>query len=1064
MAQSPKNPSKALKAQVGERRRSLALLRQVRAEDRWQGYLAAAARRAIGRERSKTEQSLVPTLARGKWVGRSLLLARSGLWVSGIETGLGLDPTETCSLITYVRAGPSGGAQPRALFDQTWYLKARPDLVGSQWAPLLHYLVIGDQEGTSPHPLFDLRHYKSAHAVSIAASGLSALEHFFHMGAASGFDPHPLFDLRHYVGQSDDLAQTGENPLLHYLRKGHLEGLDPHPLFANDWYRTRHMGEARSAPLVHYVTQGARRGADPHPLFDQAHYLRHRDGASGAETPLAHFMGQGRRDRRSPHPGFDPVFYASQHNLASESEIDPFFHYLTRGTFEGAWPSAEFDEVVYAARNADLVDRAWSGLEHWVRSSSPLPQTSGEAGGAGQGAEALFEQMRTSARQRDAQAYDTATYEHLSQERRQKRADHIGALKLKPLEMIKVAASGINRAAAALGLPDPGTSPRVSIIIPAYNNLTYSLECLTSLVRGGDLAGVEVIVIDDASADDTVKVLSGVANLTLIANGENLGFIRTCNKAAAVARGEILVFLNNDVQVRPGWLSALIEALDEEPQAGAAAPKMLFPDGRLQEAGGRIGLDGRSEMIGLFDDPSLARYNVRREVDYASGACLAVRRADFMALKGFDEHFVPAYCEDADLCFRLRERGLRIIYEPRSEIVHHLSITANSIDQDYKIRLATRNQQRFVERWSQQLEDLNRVRTIAFHLPQFHAIPENDRWWGAGFTEWTNVTRALPNYRGHYQPHLPADLGFYDLSDPRALRRQTDLAKAYGIGGFCHYFYWFSGGRRVLEKPLDHLLAPDAPDFPFCLCWANENWTRTWDGQERDVLLSQTYEDGDAEALMAAMGPWLTSPNYIRVSGRPLVVIYRPGLLPDALAWTQRIRTWCRDNGIGEIYLAFVENFENALTYPDPKASGFDASIEFPPAGMSSAVPPPGPLFNAQFEGVVSDYREVVRRYLAEPTPAHTRFRGAMPSWDNSARRQDVPYIFQNASPGGFQAWLEALFEETRRQNFGDERIVFINAWNEWAEGAHLEPDIRFGHGWLEAVRNAAEAGYLDRP
>nr|QQZ49906.1 glycoside hydrolase family 99-like domain-containing protein [Phenylobacterium glaciei] len=199
---------------------------------------------------------------------------------------------------------------------------------------------------------------------------------------------------------------------------------------------------------------------------------------------------------------------------------------------------------------------------------------------------------------------------------------------------------------------------------------------------------------------------------------------------------------------------------------------MLFPDGRLQEAGARIGVDGTSEMIGLFDDPSLPRWNVRREVDYASGACLALRREVFADLGGFDIVFAPAYCEDADLCFRLRERGLRIVYEPTSEIVHHLSVTANSIDVGYKHRLATRNQQAFVQRWGERLEGLNTVRTIAFHLPQFHTIPENDRWWGAGFTEWTNVTRALPNYRGHYQPHLPADLGFYDLSDPAALKRQ----------------------------------------------------------------------------------------------------------------------------------------------------------------------------------------------------------------------------------------------------------------------------------------------------
>ena len=395
-------------------------------------------------------------------------------------------------------------------------------------------------------------------------------------------------------------------------------------------------------------------------------------------------------------------------------------------------------------------------------------------------------------------------------------------------------------------------------------------------------------------------------------------------------------------------------------------------------------------------------------------------------------------------------------------IVHHLSVTANSIDAGYKHRLATRNQQRFVERWAAKLDALNRVRTIAFHLPQFHAIPENDRWWGAGFTEWTNVTRALPNYRGHYQPHLPADLGFYDLSQTEALKRQAELAARYGLSGFCFYYYWFAGGRRVLERPLQHLTEPDAPDFPFCVCWANENWTRTWDGQEKDVLLAQTYDPDDAAALITDMSALLRRDNYIRIEGKPLLVIYRPGLLPDAAAWARAWRETARELGIGEIYLAFVETFDVAGTYPDPATIGFDAAIEFPPMGAAQPISPPGPLYNRAYEGVVSDYRQLVRHYLSAPTPAHRRFRGVCPSWDNTARRQDQSYVFHYASPGAFQAWTEAMLAETRRQNFGEERIVFVNAWNEWAEGAHLEPDIRFGHGWLEALKNAADADLLE--
>uniref|UniRef100_UPI0026F107A9 glycoside hydrolase family 99-like domain-containing protein n=1 Tax=Phenylobacterium aquaticum TaxID=1763816 RepID=UPI0026F107A9 len=805
---------------------------------------------------------------------------------------------------------------------------------------------------------------------------------------------------------------------------------------------------------------GATEGRAPHPLFDAGWYAeRYRETAPRGSSPLAQFVTSSPEYRRNPSGDFDSTYYLEQ-NPDAPRDLHPVIHYLTEGAFLGVSPASDFDEATYLADHPELVESPVAALEHWIRSRLPKPEGGARFGNAQD--DGLFEQLRGQARQRDPGAYNTDAYRDLSAEARRLRERRKAEFRPEPLKLIHYEAREIDEAAARLAFPVVA-APRASIVIPAYNNLTFTLECLASVQAAGGLEAAEVIVIDDASTDRTPEVLAKVPGLRLITNPQNLNFIRTCNRAAGEARGEFVIFLNNDVQVRDGWLAALLAPFAELENVGATAPKMLFPDGRLQEAGARVGIDGTSEMIGLFEDPDLARWNQRREVDYASGACLAVRRAVFAELGGFDEAFVPAYCEDADLCFRLRKRGLRIIYEPGSEIVHHLSVTAESIDSGYKLRLATRNQQTFTERWGEELELLNAVRTIAFHLPQFHAIPENDRWWGAGFTEWTNVTRALPNYRGHYQPHRPADLGFYDLSQAEALRRQGELARRYGVSGFCHYFYWFSGGRRVLERPLEHLKTGAAGDFPFCLCWANENWTRTWDGQETDVLLEQTYAPGDAEALIAELAPFFARPNYIRVGGKPLVLIYRVGLLPDARLWAEVWRDWCRANGVGEIYLAFVETFEQAGAHPEPAALGFDASVEFPPAGAATPIHPPGAVVNPHFKGQVADYRRTVRHYFTEAVPGHTRFRGVAPSWDNTARRQDAPYVFHFASPGAFQAWLEVMLAETRRQNFGDERIVFINAWNEWAEGAHLEPDVKFGHGWLEAVRNALDADLLAR-
>ena len=344
------------------------------------------------------------------------------------------------------------------------------------------------------------------------------------------------------------------------------------------------------------------------------------------------------------------------------------------------------------------------------------------------------------------------------------------------------------------------------------------------------------------------------------------------------------------------------------------------------------------------------------------------------------------------------------------------------------------------------------VPLIAFYLPQFHAIPENDRWWGEGFTEWTNVRAATPQFTGHYQPRVPIDMGYYDLRDVEVQHRQVELAQRYGIGGFCFYFYWF-GGHRLLETPLLNYLNDPSLDFPFCLCWANENWTRRWDGREQDLLIGQEHSPDDDLQFIEYVSRYLNDSRYIRIDGQPLLLVYRPALLPDAAATVERWRRWCRENGVAEPYVAMVQSFQSL----DPRPFGMDAAIEFPwHTGMPTDVTPHLVPAKSEFRGYVFDWDEYAEKCEDQPDQPWLQMRGVMSGWDNTPRRKSEAHLFQGHSAASYGQWLRSAMRWTLARNRSDdERLLFINAWNEWGEGAYLEPDQRFGYAFLQATRDA---------
>ncbi|WP_311269013.1 glycoside hydrolase family 99-like domain-containing protein [Sphingobium sp. WCS2017Hpa-17] len=351
------------------------------------------------------------------------------------------------------------------------------------------------------------------------------------------------------------------------------------------------------------------------------------------------------------------------------------------------------------------------------------------------------------------------------------------------------------------------------------------------------------------------------------------------------------------------------------------------------------------------------------------------------------------------------------------------------------------------------------VKAVAFYLPQFHPIPENNTWWGKGFTEWSNVARGRPLFRHHYQPRLPADLGYYDLRLEDTQVAQADLARQFGIHGFCFYYYWFNG-KKLLNHPIEQMAKSSRIDTGFCVCWANENWSRNWDGQNRHVLMEQQYSLESNIAFIHEMIPMMKDPRWIRYCGKPVLVVYRISIIPN---WMETARIWreeCRKAGLGEIHLCAVR-FGLETLGGQPQDHGIDSYVLFPPhEGVRVDLRDKVHDRHKDFGGEIFDYNAVadgdVEKYVdGYEWPVH---RGAMLGWDNTARRLTDARIFTGATPYGFRRWMKGILDQDNRHNPAPETMMFINAWNEWAEGTYLEPDQRWGLTNLAAFQSAAEA------
>jgi GT2 family glycosyltransferase/SAM-dependent methyltransferase len=527
------------------------------------------------------------------------------------------------------------------VFDAAHYLRHNPDVARSGRDPLRHYVRTGWHEGRSANPFFDAAYYRGGGRE--AAEGLDPLTHFVSEGWQAGRDPHPLFDTSFYVDQYPDVARSGKNPLGHFVTVGWREGRDPHPLFDTSFYLDRYADVARSGenPLGHFVTVGWREGRDPHPLFDTAFYLDRYPGVAHADlNPLLHYaLGGGWQGRFNPHPYFDTAYYLDQNPDVAAEGADPLAHFVTAGMAEGRRPSPFFDPDLHLP----LPEFAWapgaSRVERVLRT---------------------FAYGRPPLREGDIEAY-------------------VRAIEAQPAP--------------------PAGDAEASVIIPVFGRLELTLWCLHALLAGPHRRAFEIVVVDDGSADATPEVLPRLSRVRHVRRPENRGFVHACNLGAAHARGRLLVFLNNDTLPLPGWLDALADTLRDRPDAGLVGSKLIYPDGRLQEAGGIVWQNGAAWNVGRGGDRALPELEYRRPVDFCSGASIAVPADLFREAGGFDEAFAPAYAEDVDLALRLRARGKDVLYQPRSEVVHIEGASSGTSTRSGVKAHQVRNLERLRERW-----------------------------------------------------------------------------------------------------------------------------------------------------------------------------------------------------------------------------------------------------------------------------------------------------------------------------------------------------------------------------
>lgn len=792
-------------------------------------------------------------------------------------------------------------------------------------------------------------------------------------------------------------------------------------LFDESWYLSQYPDANISnlKPVDHFIICGLRENRNPGPTFDCANYLYlYKDVRESGFNPLLHYINTGREEGRVPSQQkledeiaqsglFDPIWYKSKYPDVEMSGIDPLSHFVRFGRMLKRRPGPKFDANFYLESYPDVAATGRDPLLHYIRQGLKEGRRASR-----EGSERVMavRSWKGGGGENDAPAFVASNGTWIWRPA----TDQFMRRGLRPLAP----------AAVLINAPDAAAWQNGLVALEAYTG-THSID----------------LFFQGCSDFDFSNVPHAVASITYLGPadrlGEAAGFVSVAASGAldeyegllwlspSEAGGDVSPVLKASPKDTDEFCKDAIWALTAERFIALKERDHTALFKALRIVLPRLGLEARDQSILVPSDPA-----VWVKPLLLRGLGIAIRSGE--ATTGSSQtSFSDRLTVLATLVLLSHKAGMSV------RPLHEKVIPAAPIAE-------------------------RRIKAVAFYLPQYHPIPENDKWWGKGFTEWSNVTRGRPLFRHHDQPRQPADLGYYDLRLEATQMAQADLARQFGIHGFCYYYYWFNGSK-LLNQPIEQMARSTQIDTGFCVCWANENWSRNWDGQNRHVLMKQEYSLESNRDLILELIPMMQDPRWIRYNGKPVMMVYRISIIPN---WEETARIWreeCRKAGLGEIHLCAVRFGLEALE-GQPEEHGLDSYVLFPPHETARKDLRNTVLdLHEGFNGEIFDYDTVVDKDIEKygagyPWPVH---RGAMLGWDNTARRLLDARIFHGATPYGFRRWIAAILDQEARFNAGSESMLFINAWNEWAEGTYLEPDHRWGKSYLSAFSSAAKASGL---